>query len=42
MDLAQDCMLFEGNDPDREKKLTYAETLDEVCRTVSEALGACK
>ncbi len=31
----QPCFLFEGNDVDREKVLTYAEVLEEVCRLVS-------
>ncbi|GAX78749.1 hypothetical protein CEUSTIGMA_g6186.t1 [Chlamydomonas eustigma] len=29
---ATPCLLFEGNDPDRQKALTYAETLEEVCK----------
>jgi acyl-coenzyme A synthetase/AMP-(fatty) acid ligase len=32
---ATPCLLFEGNDPDRQKALTYAETLEEVCKLVS-------
>lgn len=28
------CFLFEGNDPGQERVLTYAQTLQEVCRLV--------
>ena len=31
----QPCLLFEGNDPDREKALTYAEVLEEVCKVAN-------
>lgn len=31
----QPCLLFEGNDPDREKALTYAEVLEEVCQVAN-------
>jgi acetyl-CoA synthetase len=31
----QACLLFEGNDPDREKEMSYSEVLAEVCRLVS-------
>ncbi|KAG1677247.1 hypothetical protein FOA52_013446 [Chlamydomonas sp. UWO 241] len=33
------CLLFEGNDPDREKALTYSETLEEVCRLLNPSTG---
>lgn len=30
----QTCFIWEGNDLDRDRKMTYQETLDEVCRVV--------
>lgn len=30
----QICFLWEGNDLDRDRKMTYQEALDEVCRVV--------
>ena len=32
---ATPCLLFEGNDVGHEKALSYAETLEEVCKLVS-------
>lgn len=38
----QTCFIWEGNDLDRDRKMTYQETLDEVCRVVSfSAMSAC-
>lgn len=31
------CFLWEGNDLDQDKKMTYQEVLDEVCQLVSRA-----
>ena len=33
------CLLFEGNDVGHEKKLSYAQTLEEVCRLVRKSVG---
>lgn len=30
----QTCFIWEGNDLDRDRKMTYQEVLDEVCRVV--------